>query len=168
MFRKVHLEWTAWILGSLCPTHHRLLHLLCLIAARIKVWWLLTCLNFYRDSIFFFHKILIFEQVDVFVYITATGLNIRGSSLWFITYLLCVSLAPWRSLYIWSLLYFMFHFFVYGYCSVLFCISLFLLCFTHLFIFFSNTNTASLFYVLNHRYWYNVNKRYYSSLLVNP
>ncbi|CAN7110448.1 unnamed protein product, partial [Brassica rapa subsp. narinosa] len=26
------------------------------------------------------------------------GLNIRGSSLWFITYLLCVSLAPWRLL----------------------------------------------------------------------
>ncbi|KAG2239227.1 hypothetical protein Bca4012_023985 [Brassica carinata] len=30
----------------------------------------------------------------------ATGLNIRGSSLWFITFLLCLSLAPWRSLYI--------------------------------------------------------------------
>lgn len=30
------------------------------------------------------------------------GLNLRGSSLWWIT--LCVSLAPWRILFIWSLL----------------------------------------------------------------
>ncbi|XP_010449999.1 PREDICTED: uncharacterized protein LOC104732162 isoform X1 [Camelina sativa] len=30
----------------------------------------------------------------------AAGLNLRGSSLWWITFLLCVSLAPWRLLYV--------------------------------------------------------------------
>lgn len=138
MFWKVHLDWTAWILGSLRThhrTHHRLLHLLCLIAARVKVWWLLPPLIFIEIA-FFFNKILIFEQVDVCLHYSNRIEYKRIIVVVYNVFSLCLLSTVEVALY---MITFILHvsLFVYGYCSVLFCISLFLLYFTHLFIFFS-------------------------------